>query len=221
VKAVRGFHPVALILIYAALWLAFARNWGWITDVDDGTLRFFHDIGITHPAWVSFWVAVSTAFSPSAMRLVALVGIVVAAARRHWRVVGFLVVTVMLAGPLTAAAKAVSNRPRPETMLAVESSTSFPSGHALGATVGVLSFLTVLWPWIPSRARVPVIALGALIVLSVSVARVALNVHHPTDVVAGWVLGYLWYRLCLTVVPPWPRQSGSVELQRVSLRSGS
>lgn len=199
---------VLSVLIYAALWVAFAGNWGWITALDNGVLRLFHDFGATRPGWITFWVAVSTAFGPTSMRLIALAGIVVAAVRRQFHTVGFLVMTVMLTGPLTALAKAISNRPRPDTALALETSTSFPSGHALGATVGVLSFLTVLWPWIPRRGRIPVIVVGTFVVLSVSLARVALNVHHPTDIVAGWVLGYLWYLLCLTVIPP--RQSGNL-----------
>lgn len=219
-KGWRGFHPVILVAIYAALWLAFSRNWSWITALDNGTVRILHDFGAARPGWVSFWVAISTVFGPSAMRLIALIGIVAAASRRQFHTVGFLVMTVMLMGPLTAVAKAISGRPRPAAMLAVESSTSFPSGHALGAVVGVLAFLTVLWPWIPTRARVPAIAVGAVIVLSVSVARVVLNVHYPTDVLAGWVLGYLWYRLCLILIPPRPHLSGSAGLQRVSLRSG-
>ena len=215
---------VVAVLTYAALWLAFAGNWGWITALDDGTVRLFHDFGVTRPGWITFWVTVSTAFGPSAMRLVALVGIIVAAVRRQFHAVGFLVITVMLMGPLTAVAKAISNRPRPEAALALETSTSFPSGHALGATVGVLSFLTVLWPRIPRRARVPVIVVGTLVVLSVSLARVALNVHHATDIVAGWALGYLWYRLCLIAIPPrqsGPPRPGYAAPQQVSPRSGS
>lgn len=206
---------------YAALWLAFAQNWAWITAVDNESLRILHGFGATRPGWISFWTAVSALFGPSAMRVIALVGIIAAAVHRQFQTAGFLVATVMLMGPLTATAKAISNRPRPDTAMALETSMSFPSGHALGATVGVLAFLTVLWPRIPSPARTPAIALGTLVVLSVSLARVALNVHHPTDIMAGWVLGYLWYRLCLIMVPPGPRPLGYVAPQQVSRRSGS
>lgn len=210
-----GILLAIALLTYALLWLGFVENWPWITALDDGTLRLFHDFGVTRPGWITFWNAISAAFGPTGMRLIAAVGIIAAALRRQWRTVGFLAVVVMLTGPLTAAAKAISDRPRPDTALAFASSTSFPSGHALGAMVGVLTFLTLLWPHIPARGRPPVIAVGTLIILTVGLSRIALNVHHPTDVAAGWALGYLWYRLCLWIIPPWPR-SGSSATQQVS-----
>ena len=203
------------LLTYAVLWAGFVENWPWLTALDDGTLRLFHDFGATRPGWITFWTAISAVFGPTGMRLIAAVGIIAAVLRRRWRIVGFLVVVVMLAGPLTAAAKALSDRPRPDTALALASSTSFPSGHALGAMVGVLTFVTLLWPRIPTRARLPVIVAGTLIVTTVGLSRIALNVHHPTDVIAGWALGYLWYLVCIRTVPPW-LHSGSAARQQVS-----
>ena len=194
-------------LTYAALWMGFVENWTWITGLDDETLRLFHEFGVDRPGWITFWNVISTVFGPTAMRLIAVAGIIAALVGRRFHTVAFLAVTVLLAGPLVAAAKAFGDRPRPDTALAFASSTSFPSGHALGAMVGVLSLLTLLWSRIPGRARLPVIVVGALIVLAVGLSRVALNVHHPTDVIAGWVLGYLWYRLCLGMVPPVSRSS--------------
>ncbi|MBV8294545.1 MAG: phosphatase PAP2 family protein [Mycobacterium sp.] len=34
--------------------------------------------------------------------------------------------------------------------------------------------------------------------------RVVLNVHYPSDVLAGWALGYLWFFVCLVTVRPRP-----------------
>lgn len=214
-----GALAAVALVIYAALWLGFVEGWGPITALDDGILRLFHEFGATRPGWITFWNGVSAVFGPTGMRVIAALGIVAAAVRRQFRTVGFLAVTVMLMGPLTAVAKAISDRPRPDTALAFASSTSFPSGHALGAMVGVLTFATLLWPGIASWAKTTVIVLGALIVLAVGLSRVALNVHHPTDVIAGWALGYLWYRLCLMLIPP-RSHSGSAAPQRVSRLSG-
>jgi membrane-associated phospholipid phosphatase len=46
------------------------------------------------------------------------------------------------------------------------------------------------------------ITVTVLILLIVGVDRVALNVHYPSDVLAGWSLGYLYFLLCLLVFRP-------------------
>ncbi|MGI9124256.1 MAG: phosphatase PAP2 family protein, partial [Mycobacterium sp.] len=151
---------------------------------------------------ITFWRGVSRALSPATLRIVAVVAIVVALIRRRPRIGAFLGATVILMGLVIVGAKGLSDRPRPATALAFESSTSFPSGHALGITVAVLAFTTVLWPSLKPALRVPVVVLDVGLILLVGLSRVALNVHHPTDVVAGWTLGLLYYLLCLALVPP-------------------
>ena len=194
--------------VYAALWIGIVANWVWLEAVDDGSLQRFYDYGVNRPGWISFWAAVSNLFSPTMMRILALAGIVVALCRRKTRTAVFLTITVMLMGLLTVAAKGLSGRPRPATALISETSTSFPSGHALGIMVSVLAFLTVLWPTLPPRMRFPAGILGAVIVFLVGLARVVLNVHHTTDVVAGWALGLLYYLLCVMLCPPRPGLTG-------------
>ncbi len=193
---------VAAALLYVAMWLGYTENWVWLDDVDNVLLRRFHDVGAARPGWVSFWVEFSLVFGPSAFRLVALVLIIAALVRRNVQTAAFLIVSVELSGLVTLAAKVVADRPRPDTALAHAASTSFPSGHALGVMVGVLALLTVLWPYLTPGLRLPVTTLGIALVVLVGVARVVLNVHHPSDVVAGWALGFLYYVLCLRLVPP-------------------
>ena len=67
--------------------------------------------------------------------------------------------------------------------------------------VGVLALLTVVLPVIRRPLRAWLVAFGALIVVAIGVGRVVLNVHHPSDVLAGWALGYAYFVACLLLVP--------------------
>jgi undecaprenyl-diphosphatase len=165
-------------------------------------LQTFHNIGATRPGWVSFWDMFCTVLGPNGFRVIALVFVIVALVRRNVATPVFLVASVGLMGVVTEGAKFIAGRPRPEMALVYGSSTSFPSGHALGVMVGVLALLTVLWPSLTRRWRTVLAVLGGVLVVLVGSARVVLNVHHPSDVLAGWALGYLDYLLCMRLVPP-------------------
>ncbi len=190
-------------VLYAVMWVGHTDHWRWLHDFDWSLLTPAHDIGIKSPAWVRFWDGVSFALGPVPLRLLGLLAALVALARRTVRLALLLFVCAPLDGLVTVAAKGLAGRPRPMTALVAESSTSFPSGHALEATASLLALLTFGLPMIRSRwMRVAVIAVSALSVLMVGVARVALNVHHPSDVIAGWSSGYLYFLVCLFLLRP-------------------
>lgn len=196
-----GSAAVALVF-YLLLWVGFEQQWPWIGAMDRFALDPLHDFAIAHPGWVVFWDLFCTVLGPTAFRLVALVVIVVALARRNVRAAMFLVVTVELSGLITEAAKAAAGRPRPAEAMVDALSTSFPSGHAVGVMVGVLAFLTLVVPIVRRSVRFWLIAIGAAIVLAIGAGRVVLCVHYPSDVLAGWALGYVWFVLGVLLVPP-------------------
>lgn len=187
---------MAAVVVYAVMWLGHRQAWGWLDSPDAASLTALYDVGVHHPGWVRFWQVLCTFFGPAAFRLLAAVAAVIALVRRSLRTAVFLLVTVELSGLLIQAAKGLADRPRPVTALVTESSSSFPSGHALGVLVGVLALLTVVWPMLSRPLAVTVGAAGALVVVAVGFGRVALNVHHLSDVLAGWALGYLYFLAC-------------------------
>ena len=193
---------ILAVAVFALMWIGFAANWNWLATMDSTLLNIGHDYAVDHPGWVTAWNVFCTVLGPTAFRLVALAWIVFALVRRNVRVAMFLVISVELTGILTEIAKYIADRPRPITALVSAPSASFPSGHAFGVMVGVLALLTVLLPIVHRPMRAWLIALGAVIVITIGVGRVVLNVHYPSDVIAGWALGYAYFVACLLVVPP-------------------
>lgn len=201
--------------MYAALWIGIAAHWSCLMSADMWVLRRFHDLSVANAAWTTVWRTVSDVFSPAVLRVVGLIGIACALARRQWRVGVLLAAAVLPAGLVTASAKALSDRPRPQTALVHAASTSFPSGHALGIMVAVVVVSSLLWPRMTPSTRPVVVAGGAALVFLVGLSRVGLNVHHPSDVLAGWALGLLYSVLCVIVV----RLSASGVIRRGTARS--
>lgn len=190
------------LAVYVLLWIGYALQWNWLATIDSSALHAFYRYGIAHPGWVTAWDVFCTVLGPTVFRLLTLVVIIVALIRRNLRVALFLVISVELTGLITEIAKHAAHRPRPSTALVSAPSSAFPSGHALGVMVGVLALLTIVLPVVRRPLRAWLIGTGAVVVLLIGIGRVVLNVHHPSDVVAGWAVGYTYFVACLLMVPP-------------------
>jgi membrane-associated phospholipid phosphatase len=190
------------IAVYALMWVGYVLQWNWLTTIDSSALDALHRYGVAHPTWVTSWNVFCTVLGPTAFRLLALVMIVVALVRRNLRVALFLVISVELSGLVIEIAKQAADRPRPVSALVPAPLTAFPSGHAIGVMIGVLALLTVALPVVRRPLRAWLVAVGVVVVIAIGIGRVVLNVHHPSDVLAGWALGYAYFVACLLMVPP-------------------
>jgi len=111
--------------------------------------------------------------------------------RRRWTIVGFWAVAVGGAAALNVGAKLLFARSRPSLWesIAPESTWSFPSGHAMGSMAAMAALIVLLWP---TRWRWPMVIFGVTFVVSVSLSRVYLGVHYPSDILAGWMASLGW-----------------------------
>lgn len=103
---------------------------------------------------------------------------------------------------LNLALKAVFRRERPELgePLIAALGWSFPSGHAMGATVayGMIAYLLVLRF---GRAPAPaIVAAATALVLSVGFSRVYLGVHYLSDILGGFLAGIAWVAVCASAM---------------------
>lgn len=69
--------------------------------------------------------------------------------------------------------------------------SSFPSGHAMGSWALWLALLLIGHRHWPRQQLLVGLALG-LFALAVGVSRAYLQVHYPSDVLAGWALSTAW-----------------------------
>lgn len=95
------------------------------------------------------------------------------------------------------------SRPRPEIIPWGAKATfySFPSGHAMSATV-VYSTVAYLAARLQRThaARASIMFVAALIIFIIGASRVYLGVHYPSDVVAGVIVGLAWASFCMATL---------------------
>jgi membrane-associated phospholipid phosphatase len=139
------------------------------------------------------------------LRLIVTAGL---ALRHRWLQLGAwlgaIVSSELCIGPL----KTLIDRPRPPDPLIGTDSPSFPSGHAIAASVTALGLVVVLAPPVRERTRWTIAAAGFAGLMSLS--RTVLSAHWLTDVVGGVCLG-VGFALV------WP---ASLELARTARRAG-
>jgi membrane protein DedA with SNARE-associated domain/membrane-associated phospholipid phosphatase len=153
------------------------------------------------PPLTTFFLIVTALGSIEAMVLLGVVVAVFLAWRRRWVLLGSWLAAVAGSALLNQVLKGLFARPRPhfEHPLLVETSYSFPSGHAMEAFVvyGMLAYFTVLAlrSW---ESRVAVIFGAALLVVLIGFSRMYLGVHYLSDVLAGYAAGGVWLSALIT-----------------------
>ena len=104
-----------------------------------------------------------------------------------------------LGNTLTVAVlKRVFDRPRSPLGYFIETSGSFPSGHA-AASVAIYGMLVyVLWRTQKLRTETALLMAG-LLAFVIGLSRIYLIEHYLSDVLNGWLVGALWLTLGIAV----------------------
>jgi undecaprenyl-diphosphatase len=127
----------------------------------------------------------------------AVVGFLVLQTRYHTAL--FVAITSISGELVGTVLKNAFNRPRPTIVphLRDAFSSSFPSGHAMESAIVYLTLGAVLMRVTESRlTKLYCLGMAMLLTLLVGVSRVYLGVHYPTDVIGGWIIGFVWASLC-------------------------
>jgi len=153
------------------------------------------------PPLTTFFLIVTAFGSLEAMVILGVVVAAFLARGRRWTLLGTWLAAVAGSAVLDWLLKGLFQRPRPHFAhpLLVETSYSFPSGHAMESFVayGMLAYLAVLAlkTW---EARVAAVCGAALLVVLIGFSRMYLGVHYFSDVIAGYAAGGVWLSALIT-----------------------
>ena len=194
----------ACVLLFAFVSLAGEVTEGDTQAFDTTILRALRDpadaskpIG---PAWIEGSLLDLTAIGGSTVLglvIFAVVGFLVLQTRYRTAIV--VAITSLSGELLNAALKYAFNRPRPTIVphLRAVFSTSFPSGHAMESAIVYLTLGAILMRASETRlTKMYILGIAVLLTTLVGISRVYLGVHYPTDVIGGWIIGFMWASVC-------------------------
>jgi membrane-associated phospholipid phosphatase len=107
---------------------------------------------------------------------------------------------------------AVPAKPKAAATVPAKPNWGFPSGHSLGSMVGygLLAYLLVRLVLLRRSARLGVVALAILLVLTIGFSRLYLHAHYLSQVLGGFAFGIFWLSLTITVMEVLLRRAGTV-----------
>jgi undecaprenyl-diphosphatase len=187
----------ATLLIIVTVSLGFVVRDSTPIQIERTMMEWLRDSGdiskLAGPAWLaSLWITISF-LGDTLVRIffaICVVAFLWAKRRRSQAIIfaGYLLVGIAF----SSALKYWIDRPRPQWVphLDLVTNQSFPSGHALNSTLFYMGLACLFMSYLPNRlSRVGFFCLMLMLTIATGISRVALGVHYPTDVLAGWLLG--------------------------------
>ncbi len=159
-------------------------------SIEESILLWIHEYSLTPVEWL--FLPTHLVGTKIFFTLFISVAIILHLWRHEWQQIKVWCTVGVFSYILNTGLKNLVARPRPQlwTSIVTESSSAFPSGHALGSAA---IFPLAAWLFYQQGS----LSIGAFWALSigipfvVGIGRMVFGLHYPSDVLAGWLLGAL------------------------------
>lgn len=116
----------------------------------------------------------------------------------------FLIINVALKGLVARPRPFVVNELIEPLVGGVSPYRSFPSGHSGGSFAAMFA----LYRWVPKKIGIPALFLASLVALS----RLYVGVHYPTDILGGFIIGFICSALAYCIVKMVMNKKGETKI---------
>jgi membrane-associated phospholipid phosphatase len=208
--SVSGRHAVSRGTIFLALWLWLLSGIVMISVIARNTQLFPGDVTITtqlqkrRNPWLRRFFYVISEIGFPAWAVPQTLGIAGIFWALRFRLEALFVLLTSSSSLLNVLVKRLIKRPRPTqelvTVVRVINEPSFPSGHVMYYVnfYGLLIYLLAT-NWRSGKLRNALIGILTGLIGTIGPSRVYLGAHWPSDVMAGYVYGGLWFSGLITL----------------------
>lgn len=113
--------------------------------------------------------------------------------RKYYPYKIILVLTLVSAFILDCVLKGLFQRARPDFLtLIIENGYSFPSAHALVSLCFYGFIIYYISKTFENKWKYVINTFLVILIIAIGISRIYLGVHYPSDVLAGYCIGFLW-----------------------------
>ncbi len=174
-------------------------------DIAEGETKWFDEAiltsinGFSSSFWDMFFVLFTQLGGVIAVIAITAGILLLLVLRRKYKAALIVGAAVGGAAILNLVLKFIFERARPDLwdQLIMETSYSFPSGHAMISSALGIAIIIAFWN---TRYRLVTLILSTLYILIIGFSRLYLGVHYPTDILAGWLVTGAWLVIIMVIV---------------------
>lgn len=197
-KRYRHLYTLLFVLLICFIELSFSYQTPFIDQFDNAVSNYIQSF--RNEYLTSYFIWMSYIGSKKVYFPVLFILLMYFLIRRRYMTAILLMINFYGSRYMNYMLKLWYERPRPDiSQLVTATGYSFPSGHSMNAVafLGFIAYITITEHRLQLHQKILLIFISCFLIFSISISRIYLGVHYPSDILAGWAAGGSWLVLCI------------------------